>query len=254
MSSPEIRPYTLSPTVADLVVADGVVRYRDERLRRRRVAICGSPGLRMMPWDDPTVECWAINNFWNVARDAHGRLAASRWWEQHQITPDVSGPHAGQPIQDANDMRWIDECPVPIYTTEPWPANPRAVAWPVDDYVRRGYRDYFACTFAMQIATAIDERFEEIVVCGLELLMGTKREMTVESSCVSYWLGLAEGRGIRVTLARKANGLWGDGFGRIASDEQLLLKHPYRYGHEYWLEADLVKHYVGRFDEVPAAV
>lgn len=229
--SPPIRPYTLSPSVADLVVVDGRVAYRHEAERRRKVAICGAGGVRTMPWDDPTYECWAINNFWNTARDSQGRLAASRWWEQHQIAPDDDGPHYGEEIQNANDMAWIRECPVPLYTTEPFPENPRAVVWPVAYYAEK-YRDYFTCTFAYQIATAIEEGFAEIKICGLELLRGTLRETTVESSCVTYWLGLAEGRGIRIDIAPRADG-----------SEQWLLNHPFRYGHEYWEEADFVKGY-----------
>lgn len=251
--SPEIKPYVLSPHVADLVVVDGRVEYRDPAQRRRKVAICGGGGVRSMPWDDPAYECWAINNFWNYARDRHGRIAASRWWEQHQITPDASGPYARRVIQNENDMRWIRECPVPIYTTEPFPDNPRAVVWPID-VVAREFRDYFTCTFAMQIAQAIREGFEEIRVCGLELLMGTKREATVESSCVNYWLGLAEGRGIRIDLAERVEvGVLGQVHGN-GDRRQFLLAHPFRYGHDYWNESEFVRAYVARWGSLPTAI
>lgn len=257
--SPDIRPYTLSPHVADLVIDPSrphathgrpIVRYRDESKRRRKVAICGAGGVAQMPWDDPSYECWAINNFWNSARDYAGRLAASRWWEQHQIVPDSNGVHAGEIIQNDQDMAWIRQCPVPLYTTEPFAANPLAVVWPIE-YFAAKYRDYFACTFAMQIAQAIDEGFEELLVCGLELLLGTKREATVESSCVSYWLGLAEGRGVRVVLAETSRR---PSWGRIGPTQQVLLSHPFRYGHEYWWEADAVKSYVARWDSKAVAI
>ena len=258
--SPAITPYVLSPNIADLIIDPSrphsvhggpIVRYRDESQRRTKVAICGSGGVRVMPWDDPEWECWAINNFWETARDSKGRLAASRWWEQHQIFPDTTGPHAGHIIQNDNDMQWIRECPVPIYTTEPFPENPRAVVWPVDYYAHK-YRDYFTCTFAYQICQAIEEGFTEIRVCGLALLSGTKREATVESSCVNYWLGLAEGRGIKVDLAPARTLRHLDG----SSDDvpQFLLWHPYRYGHDYWAEADFVKEFVSRWDERKVAV
>ena len=257
MSSP-IQPYALSPHIAKLHIADGVVQYDDQAERRHKVAICGAGGVRTMPWDDPTYECWAINNFWNVARDSAGRLAASRWWEQHRITPDSEGPHRMEDIQDPYDLRWIRECPVPLYTTEPMSENPRAVVWPIDSYARK-YRDYFTCTFAMMIVQAYDEGFEELLVCGLELLRGTQREATVESSCVAYWLGFVEGRGMRVVLApnhRVPYRRHGDDgrIGRLEPCQQWLLAHPYRYGHEYWLEADWVKEYLSRWNERPVAV
>lgn len=249
MPSPDIRPYELSPHIAPLDIA----RPKDGRpdfvapfgTRRRKVAICGSQGTASMPWDDPTFECWGINNFWNMARDSQGRVAASRWWEQHQILPDTVGPERGRMIQDPNDMRWIDTCPVPLYTTEPWPANPKALVWPIDHYARK-YRDYFACTFAMQIVQAFDEGFEELHVHGLELLWGTKREATVESSCVNYWLGYVEGRGMKVVLApRVREGL---------RQPQFLLAHPYRYGHDYWKERRWVEGYVRRWNSLPEAI
>lgn len=247
MASPDIRPYILSPVIAPLEIRDGRVDYKPESARRKKVAICGSGGVWTMPWENPEYECWAINNFWNAARDQQGRLAASRWWEQHQIVPDQSGPDAGKQIQDHNDMRWIDTCPVPLYTTEPWPSNPNAVVWPIE-YFARKYRDYFACTFAMQIIQAFDEGFEEIMVCGLELLRGTKREATVESSCVSYWLGYVEGRGMKVTIPAGYHPRVGYQW------PQQLLTHPYRYGHQYWLERRWVERYIAELDGRPVAI
>jgi hypothetical protein len=192
-----------------------------------------------MPVEDPTFECWFLNNFYNCARDSANRIAASRWWEQHQITPDPSGPERGRVIQDSNDMRWIRECPVPLYTTEAYPQNPHVVIWPVDQMARR-YRDYFACTFAMQVCQAIDEGFEELHVFGLSLLMGTQRETTVESSCLNWWLGLAEGRGMRVVVDPEL--------------DPMLLRHPHRYGHEYWAERRWVERYLDVWDKRPRAV
>lgn len=265
--SPNITPYTLSPHVADLIIDPArphavhggpMVRYRDEATRRRKVAICGSGGAQQMPWDDPTFECWSINNFWESSRDSEGRIAASRWWEQHQITPDTAGPRRGQVIQNENDMAWIRQCPVPLYTTEPVPENTHAVVWPVE-YFAAKYRDYFCCTFAYQIAQAIEEDFKELHVYGLELLMGTKREATVESSCTNYWLGLAEGRGVKVVIPDRVAVI---GRSWVTHREievepvrpQFLLVHPYRYGHDYWMETDFVKEFVSRWDTRKVAV
>lgn len=256
MPSPAIRPYVLSPHIAPLIIKDGAVTYAPGVEHRRRVAICGAGGVRDMPWDDPTVECWALNNFWNSARDSAGRLAASRWWEQHQVTPDVGGPDGGRQIQDANDMRWINTCPVPIYMTEPWPANPNAVVWPIAHFEAK-FRTYFACTFAMQIAQALEEGFEELLVCGLELLRGTLREATVESSCVSYWLGYVEGRGMQVTLVPHCVRTYRLASGRYEICEETqasLLNHPYRYGHDYWRERRFVEQYVASLKGRPVAI
>jgi|TARA_R110000824_G_scaffold260399_1_gene449059 hypothetical protein len=188
--------------------------------RRQRVAITGAGrSMKDLPWNDPTWELWGINNFWNAMRDEEDRLRADRWFELHPPTTD---------IQDPFDMIWLRDCPVPIYTTEPFPDNPNAVVFPVDE-LAANYRDYFACTFAYQIAFAIDEGFKEIAVHGLELAYGTQREATVERSCVDWWLGYAEGRGIKITIPE------GD---HVAT-------HWRRYGFDYWPEARTVEQYVG---------
>ena len=239
MPSPDIRPYTLSPYNVGTFIRDGRVCYPPGP-RRTKVAIWGfgSDSKRDVPFDSDEFVIWSINNGWNASRDRQGRLRCDAWWEQHQITPDVSGPERGAAIQDPNDMKWINTCPVPLYTTEPWPANPNAVRWPIE-YFAEKYRDYFACSFAMQITQAIEEGFAEIHLFGLMLLMGTKREATVESSCVNWWLGLAEGRGVTVV---------------VHEADWMLLRHPHRYGHEYWLERRFVERYIRELDTHVVAI
>ena len=215
--SKPVRPFTLSPHNAKTSIRDGRVVVETPR---RRVVITGAgKSLRTIPWHDESWEVWGINNFWNAMRDPEGRLRADRWFELHPPTPG---------IQDPYDMQWLRDCPVPIYTTESFPENPRAVVFPVDALAQQ-FRDYFACTFAYQIAFAMAEGFEEIAVHGLELVYGTQREATVERSCVDWWLGFAEGRGLRVTIPE------GD----------QVVRHWSRYGFDYWREAKMVEEYVG---------
>ena len=216
MSKP-IRPYELSPHNARTSIVDGRVVCEP---RRWKVAITGAAkSMRELPWDDPTWELWGINNFWNAMRDEHDMLRADRWFELHPPTKDIQAPFA---------MMWLRECPVPIYTTEPFPDNANSLVFPIEHLANK-YRDYFSCTFAYQIALAIDEGFDEIAIHGLELAYGTQREATVERACVNYWLGLAEGRGIKVTVPQ----------------DDFVLSHWHRYGFNYWPEANVVKDYVG---------
>ena len=187
---------------------------------------------------------FSLNNFWGSSVDSEKRLRADIWWEFHQIHPDIIGPENGRQIQDRYDMEWIRTCPVPIYTVEPFPENPNAVVWPVEYYVDRcGGRRYIACTFAAQLMTLFVEGFTEIAVYGLELLNGTKREATIEASCVAYWLGYLEGKGVRIRVGTRVDG-----------ESQLLLTHPYVYGVEYWRERRWVEGYVASFDYRPVAV
>lgn len=238
-SSPDIQPYTLSPYNVGAYVANGRIVYPGPQ--RTKVAIWGfgCQSRHDVPFDRADFVIWSINNAWNASRDSQGRLRADTWWEMHNIAPDADGKYAGRPIQNENDMTWIRSCPVPLFTVEPFDTNPLAVVWPLDYYARK-FRDYFTCTFAYQIATAIDWGFEEIHLFGLQLLLGTKREATVESSCVNYWLGLAEGKGVKVV---------------VPPDDQFLLGHGgLHYGADYWSEASFVLDYIRRWDTMREAV
>ena len=240
MSDP-IQPYTLSPHNAGIVIgSDG--RFIWPAPPRKKVVIWGLGNRecrRLIPFDSGEFAIFSINNGWNASRDSLGRLRCDCWWEMHQWTKDARGPDAGRDIQDRFDMQWIDSCQVPIYLVEPYPDNPNAGVWPFAYYASK-YRSYWTCTFAYQVATAIEEGFSEIHLFGLQLLLGTKREATVESSCLNYWLGLAEGRGVKVV---------------IHGDQAFLLEHQgLRYGADYWLERRMVEQYVRRWGSLLEAV
>jgi hypothetical protein len=226
MSKP-CRPYTLSPFNAQTkIIGDGLVTCEP---RRSKVAITGAAkSMSSLPWNDPAWEIWGLNNFWNSMRDTEGRLRADRWFEIHPPSP---------PIQNEHDMSWLRSCPVPIYTTEPFPENRNAVVFPVQR-IGDKYRNYFSCTFAYQIALAIDEGFKEIAVHGLELAFGTQRECTVERACVNYWLGLAEGKGMKVTIPQ----------------DDFVLSHWARYGFDYHEEAEVVKTYASTLKDRVVAI
>ena len=70
--------------------------------------------------------------------------------------------------------------------------------------------------------------FEELAVHGLELAYGTQREATVERACVNWWLGFAEGQGMRIRIP----------------ENDFVLSHWGLYGFQYWEEANKVKEYV----------
>jgi hypothetical protein len=192
--------------------------------RRRWVAIVGAGyGREYAPLMDPRWEVWALNVIPPI--DAEGRLRADRWFELHQR-------HA----QSADDMRWIAKCPVPIYVPDDlMDASPNAVAYPLAQIEER-FCKYWACTFAYQIALAIEDGFERIGLFGVDLSRGTARERTVEWACVSFWVGVAGASGVQISTPPGSR----------------LGKHQHRYGLEYDAEKSEVEGYVaisGGFDE-----
>jgi len=83
----------------------------------------------------------------------------------------------------------------------------------------------------MQIAWALAEGYTEIGLWGIDLDLGTHRERLVEKPCVEYWLGLAEGRGVKLTLPR----------------ESTMLHRPYVYGLDYENEKANIERVVDDF-------
>ena len=163
-----------------------------------KVAILGmATGWQDAPWGDPAWERWWLN-------DAHVMIPKGRtctaWWELHGDTPLT------RDRRPANHFEVIKAMDIPVYYLHGDPPTPNAIKLNIDELAAVG-RDYFACTFAYQIAHAMKLGATEIALYGVALQ--TNREIVVERPCVAYWLGLAEGRGITVSSH--------------------LLHHPYRY-------------------------
>lgn len=176
--------------------------------RRRKVAIIGAyPSRAGAPFDDPAWEVWGCNAMYGLCTDGKRRFRADRWWEMHPLTV---------PPQTEHELELMRAAPVPLYTFEVEPSIAQSVRFPLERLLALpGARDYFSCTFAYQIAFAVAEGFEEIALYGVELTGG--REYLLERPCVEYWVGYAQGRGVRVTIG----------------EESALCWYPYHYGYDY---------------------
>lgn len=180
--------------------------------KRTKLALIGASmlGEEKPPLDDPSWDVWGCNSLWRKHLDRHGHFRADDWWEMH--------PLSAQTAQELQDMQ---DCPVNLYVLGDDLAEAVVRNWTVYplDKIRAafGERDYFTVTFAYQIALAILEGYREIGLWGIELWQGTTREMRVEFPCLMWWLGLAHGRGIQITLPSYSKLLW----------------HQHLYGYDY---------------------
>lgn len=185
---------------------------------RRKVCIVGAGQSRPFAHDilvDSTWEVWALNAV--CPRDSHGRARADRWFDIHQRV-----------AQSPDDMRWIAMCPMPIYVPDDLlDAGENTVRLPIEDLELK-YGSYWSCTFAYQIALALHEGAQEIALFGVDLHYGDQRERSVELACVSWWMGYAEAKGVRIALPAGS----------------MLGTHKYRYGLEYTAEKEDTEQYV----------
>jgi len=173
-------------------------------------------GKEHAPLDDPDWTVWAINLV--PPLDKEGRVRADAWFDIHQKV-----------AQTEDDLRWIANCPVPIYVAEDLKDHgPNCIEFPFVQLDEVFGMDYFTCTFAYQIALAIVSGFTEIGLFGVELRYGSERERTVEWACTSFWMGYAAASGINIVVPE---GSW-------------LGRHPALYGLEYEAEINAVNQYL----------
>ena len=173
----------------------------DVRCGHRRVAIIGTgPGREGAPYLEDDWCVWALNEI--------RQPTFTRHWELHP-----------RRVQSAHDFRALAAIRQPCYVLDPaeWGPGevPSPARYPLARVQEAGMRRYFSCTFAYQVALAVLEGFEELGLWGVQLHLGSPRERLVERRCVDYWLGYAEGRGLRV------------------SQDSGLAWQPHLYGYDY---------------------
>lgn len=183
-----------------------------------KVAIVGAgPGREAAPFDDPEWVVFALNEIAQPRFDVH--------FELH--------PRA---VQSPRDMYCLRNISSPTYVIDPseWAPGevPNAVRYPIESVLRTFGRRYFTCTFAYQLALALWCGFETVGVWGCGLYNGTARERLVEKGCLDYWIGRAEGLGVRVV------------------EDSMLAHQPHLYGYAYDLEVQEVNRQVGLMHDV----
>ena len=209
------RHYRESPLNEGYAVVGGEIVRPHER--KRKVLIYGAGyGRDEAPLDDPDWAVWTCNLITPV--DADGRLRVSAWFDLHERC-----------AQSDDDMRWIARCPFPLYVPPSlMNASERAVLFPLEAVLTEFPDAPFSCTFAFQIALALQLGFETIGLFGVELAYGSRRERTVEWACVNWWVGFAEGRGVEILRPQTSR----------------LGRHPVLYGFEYKEEIESTNSYL----------
>lgn len=172
-----------------------------------KVAIVGTaPYDEPVPFGEPGWEVWGLND--GYTRFPEDLPAFTAWWEIHG---DTELTRARRP---EGHFARVAAMGIPLYYLHGEPPNSQSVHLDVDALATVG-RDYFACTMAYQMALALSMGATEIALFGIPL-MGA-REIVVERPCMSYWVGLAEGRGVPV---------------RVCHTQAVgLMRYPHRYAY-----------------------
>lgn len=203
----------------------------------------GQPGHRIQT--DYAGEVWGCNSLWKCAVDATGQFRGTRWFELHPKGVNTEEEQRAVwlcaskriPIYLLDRDEWLRDPPVPLnrLKVEDLEYIPEyLLTFPVAQ-IAKDVNDYFCCTFAYQVALALLEGFEEIVLKGIDLTVGSKRERLIEKPNLEWWLGYAEGKGVRI----------------IHPVTSMMSRHVYRYGYDYWDELDSGAEQVESFRAAP---
>lgn len=183
----------LSPTFEHMVAPD--------RLIRPKVAVVGFTAHRSMAFDlDESWEVWGINEL----HRHHPPQAFTRWFEVHDVKD--FHPVAGDKNRpgDMDHLRTLSQFPIPVYMQDHYADMPSSVRFPkeaIEEGLPRG--DYQTSSISWEVALAILWGAEEIAIYGVDMANDT--EYAEQRPCLEYWMGIAEGRGIKVTVPKESD-------------------------------------------------
>ena len=221
------------PAAAHLAILDAAEGRVAVLAERKKIAICGfaSSTRDLIPINDPA---WIIGGMNQLYR----HIPRADYWF------DIHANWAEGNVDGTDHPRWIAECGIPVYMTDRIAGAPTTVRYPIERYLSKFGIDYFTSTVSYMLAWAIDEIDQAVEhrlammptnggtmadaaalvkslyseytigVFGIDLIVGD--EYDFQKSCVEFWLGAADARGIHV----------------FVPPQSALLKQRWRYGYQ----------------------
>ena len=173
-------------------------------MSEKRIAILGTaPTWRDCPWDDPTLEVWALNDMWvlNPPR-------ADRWFDLHPLSQmyfankhkKVQGHQVppGYFVRPEGHLEWLRKQTIPVYVQDAAQlGSPSARTFPKAE-VEQMIGPYFASSPAWMVGLALLEGVTELHIYGIHL--ATEWEYLRQKPNLAFLLGLAAGRGVKLVL------------------------------------------------------
>ncbi len=187
--------------------------------KRHKIAVVGfaSNTRDEAPFKDTSWEIWGLNNLYSFVP------RWDRWFEMHD-------PKQIEQLYGPEYVKFLKEATLPVYMQKHEEDVPASVEFPKVDLEKRVIgHEFWPSSISFMLALAIDELSEpdpldetrwrgikgaEIGVFGIDLLGDD--EYTFQREGCGHLIGIAQGRGIKVTIPEKAS----------------LLKGAYVYGYQ----------------------
>ena len=182
----------------------------------KKVCLLGTSNtLKEAPLSDKSFEFWALNDMFSMIPKG----VATRWFEIHSKKAREKHTPRGADISYLEGLASLN---VPIYMQEQCQDIPTSIKYPRAEMVEHFGRQYFKSTLDYMIALALYEGFEEIHIYGVN--MAYAEEYAHQKPSMEYWIGRAEGMGVKVVLPEGCD----------------LLKGYFQYGYDEEKESDLL--------------
>lgn len=183
----------------------GFIAGTDTPRTRNKVAIMGFAASSMEDvkyvWDDPDMEVWGLNQLYIVFPAIVEK--ATRWLQIHH-----KHSYDRNLERDVSHHEWLTkQTKFPIYMMDKVDDVPMSVKWPKDQLLQVFSRKYFTNSISWMIALAIAEAFEEIHIFGVDMAQDDEidSEYAEQRPSCEYFIGYAEGRGIKVVIPDKSD-------------------------------------------------
>lgn len=156
--------------------------------RSRKVAILGNhKSVEHAPWDDQSWELWSHTSTHAVVKrppDRYFDLHPKSWWQ-------------AEGSWKKGYCAWLAALQTPIFMQEKYRDVPASIRYPKERILAE-FRPYFTSQTAWMIALALTEGVTHIGLFGIAYEHYT--EYATQRAGAEYWLGVAEGRGVRIVL------------------------------------------------------
>lgn len=187
--------------------------------RRKKFGIIGfaESSRHLAPYDDDSWEIGAMNQLYrHIPR-------ADIWFECHKRNDFLSDQVPG-----TDYLAWLRNCPIPIMMLDEAADITSSVRMPIESWVE-SYGNYFYSTISYMLAYALDGKYEEIGIWGVDLAHDSEYEYQKPSA--EYLLGIAKGRGVKITIAPQSallKGLYQYGYDPLPSNDDIQWLDVYK--------------------------
>jgi hypothetical protein len=166
-----------------------------ESMSKHVYILGGGDSGNQLETPEPGAEIWGNNNCFE-----HFSVKWTRWFEIHPFnlrdgTWLRKGQETFRSLKINDYIARIDALSVPVYSQTPSPFK-NALSLPD----LSSFRPFFTNSISYMVAVALLEKFTHLHLYGID--MASSGEYRDQKASLTYFLGLAEGRGVKIDIAK----------------------------------------------------